>query len=62
VVSITKLRVEAEFDKAFHDGSGVFFDSIYVCPTFVSCPDPLTTAPTIPEPSVGRPFTVHRIK
>ena len=62
VVSITKLRIVAEFEKGFDTGSGVFFDSIYVCPTFITCPDPLTTAPMIPEPAAGRPFSVHRIQ
>jgi hypothetical protein len=62
VVSITRLRIVADFDKDFNNGVGQFFNSIYVCPTFVTCPDPLTTAPTIPEPAVGQPFTLTRIR
>ena len=62
VVGITKLRISAEFDKDFNNGAGQFFMSIYVCPTFSTCPDPLTTAPTIPEPAVGLPFTIKRIR
>ena len=61
VVAITKLRIVAEFDKDFNNATGQFFNSIYVCPTFTTCPDPLTTAPTIPEPAVGLPFTIKRI-
>jgi len=48
VVSITKLRIAATFDKHFQTATGSFFMSIFVCPTFVTCPDPLTAAPTIP--------------
>ena len=62
VVSITKLRIAATFDKHFQTATGDFFMSIYVCPTFVTCPDPLTTAPTVPEPSTGQPFTLERIR
>jgi len=62
VVSITKLRIAATFDKGFQTASGEFFMSIYVCPTFVTCPDPITTAPTVPEPPTGQPFTLQRIR
>jgi len=62
VVSITKLRIAATFDKHFQTATGSFFMSIFVCPTFVTCPDPLTAAPTIPEPSTGQPFTLERIR
>jgi len=62
VVSITKLRIAADFDKHFQTATGSFFMSIFVCPTFVTCPDPLTAAPTIPEPPIGQPFTLERIR
>jgi len=61
VVSITKLRIVADFDKNFNNATGQFFNSIYVCPTFATCPDPLSSSPTIPEPAVGLPFTIKRI-
>ena len=62
VVSITKLRIEATFDQHFQTATGGFFLSIYVCPTFFTCPDPLTTAPTVPEPATPQPFTLERIR
>ena len=62
VVSITKLRIAATFDNKFQTATGSFFMSIYLCPTFATCPDPLTTAPTIPEGPTGQPFTLQRIR
>jgi len=62
VVSITKLRIAATFDKHFESATGTFFMSIFVCPTFVTCPDPLTGAPTIPEAPTGQAFTLERIR
>jgi len=46
----------------FDPGTGEFFMSLFVCPTFATCPDPLTTAPTVPEPPTGQPFTLQRIR
>lgn len=62
VIGITKLRILANFDKGFDSGSGQFFNSVYVCPTFTTCPDPMTATPTIPEPAQGLPMTFTRIK
>jgi len=62
VVGITKLRILANFDKGFNNGSGQFFNSIYVCPTFTTCPDPMTATPTVPEPAQGLPMTFTRIQ
>ena len=62
VVSITKLRIAATFDSHFQTATGEFFMSLFVCPTFATCPDPLTTAPTVPEPPTGQPFTLQRIR
>jgi hypothetical protein len=62
VVGITKLRIEATFDRDFNNITGDFFNSVYVCPTPFTCPDPLEAAPTIPEPVQGRPFTAARIQ
>ena len=62
VVSITKLRIAATLDKHFQTATANFFMSIYVCPTFVTCPDPLTTPPTVPESPTRQPFTLQRIR
>ena len=62
VVSITNLRIAATFDKHFQTATANFFMSIYVCPTFVTCPDPLTTPPTVPESPTRQPFTLQRIR
>jgi hypothetical protein len=62
VVSISKLRITAQFDKDFNNATGEFFQSVFVCPTFVTCPDPFTATPDVPEPSVGLPFTARRIR
>ncbi len=62
VVGITKLRILADFDKGLNSGSGQFFNSVYACPTFTTCPDPMTATPTIPEPAHGLPMTFTRIQ
>jgi hypothetical protein len=61
VVGITRVRIQADFDNGFNHGTGAFYDAVYVCPTPFTCPDPLTSAPTIPEPAVGRPFKLDRV-
>ena len=62
IVGITKLRIEATFDPDFNTITGEFFNSVYLCPTAFTCPDPLSAQPTIPEPAQGRPFTAARIQ
>jgi hypothetical protein len=62
VVGITKLRIEAQFDKSFNNISGSFFMSVFVCPTPFTCPNPFTATPTVPEPATGLPFTAIRIQ
>lgn len=62
VIGITRVRIHADFtDNTFNHGSGVFYDSVFLCATPFTCPDPLTATPNVPEPTVGRPFTADRI-
>ena len=63
VVSITKVRISAQFDKKFNNATGEFFQSVWVCTTGpFTCPDPLTDPPTVPESPTGLPFTAKRIQ
>jgi len=62
VVGITRVRIEATFDSSFNNITGQFFQSVFACPTPFTCPNPLTAAPTVPEPAAGLPFTAVRIR
>jgi hypothetical protein len=61
VVGITRVRIVADFDAGFNHGTGVFYDAVWTCSSPFTCPDPLTSSPTIPEPPVGRPFNLDRV-
>ena len=62
IVGITKLRIQARFDKGYDNISGEFFMSVFACGTPFTCPNPYTATPTVPEPPTGLAFTAIRIR
>jgi hypothetical protein len=60
-IGITRIRAVFALDPGFETFSGEFWVAQWACPTSLSCPDPLATAPDVPE-FYGSAFASRRVR
>jgi len=60
-IGITRIRTVFALDHGFETFSGEFWVAQWICPTSLSCPDPLEVDPDVPE-FYGSTFVSRRVR
>jgi hypothetical protein len=61
VIGITRIRSAFALDRGFETMSGEFYVAQWTCPTSLSCPDPLSVEPDVPE-FYGSTYASRRVR